>query len=94
MVIMNAPLTHKQYQRLVAPRTHLWWGAGDWRRLSKKSVVEGILSRGNWDDVLALIDEWGIQEVKQIFDRQTAGPRTNYRPQTIHFFRLYFDRHA
>jgi hypothetical protein len=91
---MNTPLTYKQYQHLIAPRAHLWWGAGDRRGLSKESVVEGILGRGNWDDVLALIDEWGIQEVKQIFDRQTAGPRTNYRPRTIHFFRLYFDRHA
>jgi hypothetical protein len=91
---MNSLLTHKQYQRLIAPRVHLWWGVGDKRLLSKEVVVEAILSRGNWEDVLTLIDEWGIHEVKQIFDRQTTLPRTNYRPQTVNFFRLYFDRHA
>jgi hypothetical protein len=91
---MNTSLTHKQYQRMVLPRVYLWWGAGDTGNLSKELVVEAILSRGNWDDVLALIDEWGIHEVKQIFDRQTSGPRINYRPQTVNFFRLYFDRHA
>ena len=87
-------LTAKDYQTLVAPRPHLWWGAADKTRLSPESVVEGILGRGNWNDVNVLFKEWGIHEVKRIFEKQMNRSRTNYRAQTLHFFRLYFNRHA
>jgi hypothetical protein len=39
---MNSVLTHKQYQRLIAPRVHLWWGVGDKSLLSKEVVVEAV----------------------------------------------------
>jgi hypothetical protein len=91
---MNTTLTEEQYWHLVEPRPHLWWGTEDKKSLSVACVVEGILGWGNWDDVKMLIRELGIQQVKQIFESQTSSSRTNYRPQTIHFFRLYFNHHA
>lgn len=87
-------LTLKEYKSLVAPREHLWWDVQDKRNLSLESVTEGILSRGNWDDVQALFQEAGLSKVMQIFKKQIKSPRTNYKPQTINFFNLYFKRHA
>lgn len=91
---MPTPLTRQQYEHLIAPRPYLWWGIADKTALSSESVVEGILGRGNWDDVKALFKELGIKQVKDIFENQTCGLRTNYRPRTINFFTLYFKRHV
>lgn len=89
-----ASINPKQYERLVEPRQHLWWDVRDKKTLSLESVVEGILSRGNWNDVQALFQEVGLIKVMHIFKKQIYSPRTNYRPQTINFFNLYFERHA
>jgi len=91
---MSTRLTQKQYEHLVVPRSHLWWGTGDKIGLSLECVVEGILGWGNWNDVKILFKELGIRQVKEIFENQVLGPRTNYRHQTINFFRLYFNRHV
>jgi hypothetical protein len=88
------PISSKEYERLVVPRQHLWWDVRDKRALSLESVVEGILNRGNWNDVQALFEEVGLSKVMHIFKKQIKSPRTNYKPQTINFFNLYFERHA
>ncbi len=93
-LLMTTPLTQKQYERLVLPRTHLWWWVGDQAGMSLECVVEGILGRGDRDDVRALFSEVPIRRVMGIFEKQTCGPRTNYHPRTIHYFRLYFNRYA
>jgi len=87
-------LTEEMYLHLEAPRPYLWWGVGDNTSLSVESVVDGILNGGDWEDVVALIDQLGIQRVNTIFQDQASRPRNNYRPQTINFFRHYFKKHA
>ncbi|WP_459827584.1 hypothetical protein [Desulfomicrobium salsuginis] len=87
-------LTEKQYTTLVVPREYLWWDIANKRHLSLESVVEGILTKGDLDDVKCLLAEVGIHEVRSIFERQIGKERCNYRPPTINYFSLYFARHA
>jgi hypothetical protein len=90
----HAMLTEDQFNTLVAPREYLWWDVADKRMLSLESVVEGILTKGDLDDVKELLDEIGIPEVRRIFEQQIQKERCNYRPPTINYFSLYFAHHA
>lgn len=90
----TAMLTERQYSTLVAPREYLWWDVADKRMLSLESVVEGILTKGDLDDVKNLLIEIDIPEVRRIFEQQTRKERCNYRLPTINFFSLYFAHHA
>ena len=58
-------------------------------------VVEYILNYGSEESVKELIAILGIRQVADIFFKNTGpGRRSNYFPQTQHFFTLYFNRHA
>ena len=92
--IMHAMLTEDQFNTLVAPREYLWWDVADKRMLSLESVVEGILTKGDLEDVRQLLDTIGIQKVREIFEQQIRKERCNYRPPTINYFSLYFAHHA
>ena len=87
-------ITEQQYKTLVAPREYLWWDIADKRTLSLESVVEGILTKGDFDDIKCLLAEIGIPEVRRIFEIQIKKERCNYRPPTINYFSLYFAHHA
>ncbi|SMP68075.1 hypothetical protein [Desulfonatronum lacustre] len=88
------PITLSQYRRLVAPRPWLWWDVADIARLSVDSVVESILTRGDWPDFLEALDELGTDQVREVFFRQINRQRNNYRPQTRNLYQVYFERHA
>ena len=87
-------LTERQYSKLIASREYLWWDVADKRMLSLESVVEGILTKGDHDDVKSLFAELGISKVRAIFEKQIRKKRCNYRPPTINYFSLYFAHHA
>ena len=91
---MHAMLTEDQFNTLVAPREYLWRDVADKRMLSLESVVEGILTKGDLDDVRQLIQEIGTPKVREIFEQQIRKERCNYRPPTINYFSLYFAHHA
>ena len=72
-----------------------WWMPADKiEDISLSSLVEAILNYGDEPEIKKLFDLVGIETVADLFYRQTAGPRTNYKPRTKHFFTLYFKRHA
>jgi hypothetical protein len=62
--------------------------------ISVEFLVETILHYGSEKSVKGLFDLVGIQEVAEIFYKQISGNRVNYPPRTIHFFDLYFKKHA
>ncbi len=62
--------------------------------ISIEFLVETILHYGNAGSVKKLFDLVGIQKVAEIFYKQTSGSRINYPPRTVHFFDLYFKKHA
>ena len=85
-----------EMKRFIKKHEHLWWWVPEAKKeyLKPESVVEALLNYGDVKDVKELFDLLGIKQVAAIFERQIAGPRPNYKPQTINFFRQYFKRHA
>ena len=83
-------------QNLIPMIKYLFWWVPEKEiaSLSDEAIVESVLSNGNEDTVRQLFDYYGIEKVAEIFNRQTSGRRINYRPRTVHFFQLYFQRHA
>jgi hypothetical protein len=75
---------------------HLFWWVPEKERtsLSDDSIVEAVLSNGDEKMVKQLFDVFGIEKVAETFNRQISGRRINYRPRTVNYFRLYFQRHA
>ena len=63
--------------------------------LPDDTIVEYILNYGDIKEVKNLFKLLGIKEVSQIFSKNTqSDKRTNYLPQTRHYFTLYFKRNA
>ena len=85
-------MNNEIYERLVKKRPYLWWWVKDKKNLSVGSIVEGVLSYGDMDDVVKLFELLGRNEVKNIFQNQILKPRHNYRPQTVNFFMKVFDK--
>jgi len=81
---------------LIEQNKYLFWSVPENKLadLSADAVVEAVLSNGDEKSVRQLFDILGLEKTAEIFYRQTSSKRTNYRPRTIHFFKLYFDRHA
>jgi hypothetical protein len=75
---------------------YLWWWVPEGRkeRLSLNSVVEAVLNYGTEKSVKRLFELIGMERVSEIFFKQLSGRRPNYNKLTVHFFKLYFQRHA
>ncbi len=80
----------------IKKRPYLIWYTKNYDGLDKEAIVEAVLNYGNWDDVQGLIKIMGIKQVARVFHAQTrpSRMRINYHPQTAHFFKLYFNKHA
>jgi hypothetical protein len=80
------------YNKLVKNRPYLWWWVKDKENLSVESIVEGVLSYGDMEDVVKLFELLGRNEVKKIFENKIQKTRHNYRPQTVNLFKKVFDK--
>lgn len=78
------------FEQLVKKRPHLWWWVKNKEDLSIESVVHGVLSYGDMDEVDLLFQLAGRENVKKIFLQQISRARHNYRIQTINFFKKVF----
>ena len=85
-------MNNKIYERIVKESPYLWWWVKDKKSLSVESIVEGVLSYGDMEDVIKLFELLGRDEVKKVFQNQVSKPRHNYRPQTANFFTKVFDK--
>jgi hypothetical protein len=89
---MNSP----EIKAFIKEHSYLFW----WIKPEEKEnielsfLVEAILNYGNEKSVKRLFELIGIQKVAEIFYRQTSRQRINYHPRTVHYFTLYFQRHA
>ncbi len=76
---------------------HLFWHFDKTKldRLSDDVIVEYILNYGSYNAVKTLLKIMGVNPVAEIFFRNAAPDRRiNYFPEALHFFNLYFKRHA
>jgi len=79
-------------RQLVLNRQLIWYS--DPEKLSINSIVEHVLSYGDFSDFQEILKILGKNEVKKIFMKQIQKPKTNYRPATINFFTHYFHLNA
>ncbi len=83
-----------QARQLIKDRPWLIWYTKNYDGLDASAITEAILSGGGWDDFLSLRRIFGLGELKNIFLDLTNKRRVNLRPETVHFFNLYFNRHV
>ncbi len=86
-------MNYRKPIELVREKPYLFWYVKDKERLSDEAIVEAILNRGDFDDLLRLIDIMGMKKIADIFYRQTSLKRSNYSKKTENYFRLFFGRH-
>jgi hypothetical protein len=89
-------MTDPRLYQLVKANRALFWSVGDDNldKLDESSIVEGFLNFGNENNVKALFDILGTNNVAKIFYDHVSRPRHNYYAQPAHYFKLYFSRHA
>lgn len=80
----------------IKENSSLFWYTSeeDKENISIEFLIETILNYGDEKSVKKLFDLVGIKKVAEIFHRQTSRKRVNYHERTVHFFNLYFKRHA
>jgi hypothetical protein len=90
---MNSP----EIKKFIRENEYLFWyiKKDKLEEISHSVLVEFILNFGSAKAVKNLFELLGVDYVAKIFYTHTApGKRTNYFPLTIHYFNLYFKRHA
>ncbi|RMG75363.1 MAG: hypothetical protein D6710_00135 [Nitrospirae bacterium] len=75
-------------------KPYLFWDIGKPEQLSDDALVEIILTRGDFDDLLWLLSLLSIKEVSDIFFRQISQRRSNYKKRTLNYFKLFFERNS
>jgi hypothetical protein len=85
-----------ELQAFIQEHGYLWWWVPEEekKQLSLNSVVEAVLNYGTEKSVKRLFELTGIERVSEIFFHQISGRRSNYHKLAVHFFKLYFQRHA
>jgi len=80
-------------KNILKRKPYLCWDVRDIEALSKESIVETILTRGDFNDFLELKEILGMREVAEIFYKQISNKRKNYSPKTENYFRILFERY-
>ncbi len=90
------PEHSEEIKKFIKEHSSLFWYVKEdaKERISIEFLVETILSYGNGNDVRRLFELIGVERAAEIFYKQISRKRINYRPRTMHFFKLYFDRHV
>jgi hypothetical protein len=87
----------EQLKAFLEENKNLFWytNKANLNELSDEAIVEFVLNYGNYKAVKDLLGIMGINRVAEVFYNSVApGRRVNYFQPVIHFFDLYFKRHA
>lgn len=82
------------FNQWLRQRKVYWWWVPDVSKLNEESILEGIMSYGDWEDFLQLKKLWGTAKITKIFDKITGKKRVNLRPSTRALFSDYLATHA
>jgi len=85
-----------ELKQFIRKNSNLFWYIPDEKKedISLNLLVETILNYGDEKSIKKLFDLLGIHKVAEIFYMQTSRKRVNYHKRVVHFFNLYFKRHA
>lgn len=75
-------------------RKSLWWWVPDVTKLDDKSILEGVMNYGRWQDFLDLKKSWGLKKINELYQGMIEPPRCNLRPQTRILYGKYLVKHA
>lgn len=75
-------------------RPYLVWHTRNFKNLSQKAIVEGVLNYGDFDDIKKMIKILGLKKTATIFLKNSSQARSNYRPEIKNYFNLYFKEYA
>ncbi|OQY28741.1 MAG: hypothetical protein B6244_06160 [Candidatus Cloacimonetes bacterium 4572_55] len=89
---MNSP----EIKAFIRENGGLFWSMQEAEKenIPESFLVETILNYGDEKEIRRLFELLGIERVADIFSQQISRKRKNYRPKTIHFFKLYFKKNA
>ncbi len=81
-------------EKFIKERKYLFWSTANYQKLSPAVVLEQTLNYGDFSDVQELFKLLGIKRAATIFRQQLEHHRSNYSPQVVNYFKLYFRRYA
>ena len=84
----------KSAQDYIRSTPYLIWYTTAYDQLSAESIVEGVLTTGDWHDYIKIESIFGLQETREIFHHLIEKKRSNLRPQTRTYFMKYFQTYA
>lgn len=90
---MNCKKQEILLRDIIKKKPYIFWYIKEIESLSKESIVEAVLCRGEFSDFLELIKILGIKNTAQIFFKQVSMKRTNYNKKTENYFTLFFKKH-
>lgn len=79
---------------LIRNKPYLAWSTKNYNELSPQSILESVISYGDWSDFTALTKLFGITQSAELFEEIKNKRRSNLRPQTINYFTKYFKKYA
>jgi hypothetical protein len=83
-------------KNFIKENSQLFWYIPEQEKqnISHEVLVEFVLNFGDLKAIKKLFKLLGINTVAEIFHKQISRQRINYHKRTVHFFDLYFRRHA
>ena len=93
---MSAPVNINDIREYIKANGALFWYIPEEEKqhISLEVLVETILNWGDKNTVKRLFSILGIDTVACIFNKQLSNSRSNYHPQVLNYFKIYFERHA
>lgn len=70
------------------------WSIRNYEDLSPESILESVISYGDWPDFVKLTEIFGMKQSAELFKEIKNRRRTNLRPRTDNYFTKYFEKHA
>ena len=92
-------MSSPEIKSLIRENSALFWYIPENKKeeISEEALVETILNYGTIESVKKLFSIIGVKRTAEIFFQslaQSERKKGNYHELTIHFFTLYFQRHA
>ena len=79
---------------LIRDKPYLVWATKNYDELSPQSILEGVISYGDWSDFMFLTELFGMDQSARLFEEIKNKRRSNLRIQTVNYFTKYFEKHA
>jgi hypothetical protein len=84
----------EQARNLIRNKPYLAWSTKNYSELTPQSILESVISYGDWSDFVTLTKLFGMQQSAVLFENIKNKHRSNLRFQTTNYFTKYFEKHV